>query len=134
MRLVDSSAWIEYLRCTGSPAHREVRRLLREEPGEVALTEPVIMELLAGPTDPRIVARLERLVDGLPLLAIDADLDYRAAATVYHAARQHGRTVRSLVNCLIAVVAARTGALLVHRDRDFGLLAECLPDLRVYPR
>lgn len=133
MRLVDSSAWIEYLRRTGSPAHLEVRRLLHEEPGEVAMTEPVIMELLSGPTDPGVVAQLERLVDGLPLLPVDADLDYRAAAAVYRAARKRGRTVRSLVDCLIAVVAARTGTVLVHRDRDFGLIAECLPDLRLHP-
>lgn len=133
MRLVDTSAWIEYLRRTGSPAHLEVRRLLHDEPGTVALTEPVIMELLSGPTEPRVVAQLELLVDGLPLLQVDADLDYRAAAAVYRAARLRGRTVRSLLDCLIAVVAARTGTVLVHRDRDFDVLAECLPDLRVHP-
>lgn len=132
MHLVDSSAWIEYLRGTGSPVHLEVRRLLHEEPGEVAMTEPVIMELLAGPTYPRVVAQLERLVDGLALLSVDANLDYRAAAAVYRAARQRGSTVRSLVDCLIAVVAARTDAMLLHRDRDFGQLAECLPDLRLH--
>jgi predicted nucleic acid-binding protein len=41
--------------------------------------------------------------------------------------------VRSLVDCLIAVVATRTDAMLLHRDRDFGQLAECLPDLRLHP-
>ena len=129
--LVDTSAWIEYLRGTGSPAHLEVRRLLREEPGQVALTEPVIMELLAGPADHRVVTRLEQLVDGLPLICVDAALDYRAAAAVYRATRLSGRTVRSLVHCLIAVVAERTGTVVVHRDRDFDVLAQSLPDLRV---
>ncbi len=28
--LVDTSAWVEYLRATGSPANLEVRRLLRD--------------------------------------------------------------------------------------------------------
>lgn len=132
MHLVDTSAWIEYLRRTGSPAHLEVRRLLQDEPDTVVLTEPVVMELLSGPTDRRVVAQLEHLVDGLPVLPVDARLDYRAAAAVYRAARTQGRTVRSLVDCLIAVVSARTGAVLVHQDRDFTLLAECLPDLRVH--
>lgn len=131
MRLIDTSAWIEYLRRTGSPANEEVRRLLAEVPGEVVVTEPVIMELLAGPTDPQVVAKLERLVDGLPLLPVDAELDYRSAAAVYRAARRGGKTVRSLIDCLIAVIAARTGAVVVHRDRDFASLAECLPDLQV---
>lgn len=96
----------------------------------MALTEPVVMELFAGPAHQRVVSRLEQLVDGLPLIRVDATLDYRAAAAVYRTARLSGRTVRSLVDCLIAVVAARTGTV-VHRDRDFDVLAQSLPDLRV---
>jgi hypothetical protein len=36
-----------------------------------------------------------------------------------------------MLDCLIAAVAVRTGATLVHRDRDFDLLASALPDLHV---
>jgi predicted nucleic acid-binding protein len=132
MFLVDTSAWIEYLRRTGSPTNLEVRRLIHEHPTELATTEPVVMELLAGPTDPTTVARLEQLLAGLPLLAVDAALDYRAAAAAARAARVTGRSVRSIVDCLIASVAARTGASLVHQDRDFELLADCLADLRLH--
>jgi predicted nucleic acid-binding protein len=132
MFLIDSSAWIEYLRRTGSATHLEIRRLVHEVPADVATTEPVIMELLAGPTDPRAVAQLEKLIAGLPLLPVDAFVDYRTAATVARAARQRGQNVRSIVDCLIAAVAARTGALLVHQDRDFHLLAECLSDLHLH--
>lgn len=134
MYLIDSSAWIEYIRGTDSTACNEVDRLLQEEPDQVAMTEPVIMELLAGPTDPRLVADLEKLIDGLPLLPVDAFMDYRAAATAFHAVRQRGKSVRSIIDCLIAAVAARTGAVLVHQDRDFALLAECLPDLCLHPQ
>ena len=98
----------------------------------MALTEPVVMELLAGLTDQHVVTRLERLVDGLPLVRVDATPDYRAAAAAYRAVRLSDRTVRSLVDCLIAVVAARTGTVVVHRDRDFDVLAQSLPDLRVH--
>lgn len=129
--LVDSSAWIEYLRGTGSPAHLEVRRLLHEEPGAVAITEPIAMELLAGATDDRALARLETLTGGLRLLPVSAGLDYRDAALVYRAVRARGGTVRKPLDCLIAVVALRTGATLVHRDRDFDVLGAALPDLEV---
>lgn len=137
--LVDSSAWIEYLRATGSPANTEVRRLLRDEPAAVATTEPVIMELLAGATDDRALDRLDTLTAGLPLLTVDATSDYRDAALVYRSVRRRGGTVRKLAGCLIGVVAARTGAVLVHRDRDLEsaqhadrVLAAALPDLRVH--
>ena len=47
MILVDTSAWVEYLRATGSPAHLRLRELVAGE-GELATTEVVTMELLAG--------------------------------------------------------------------------------------
>jgi predicted nucleic acid-binding protein len=131
MDLIDSSGWVEYLRRTGSRANIEVRRLLREEPGSVVTTEPVVMELLAGATSERIVTRLQTLADGLRLLPVEAAVDYRDAATAYRVVRAGGYTVRKVVDCLIAVVAVRTGATLVHRDRDFDVLAAALPDLRV---
>ena len=133
MLLIDSSAWLEYLRRTGSPTHLEVRRLLHEQVGDIHFTEPVIMELLAGADTPRALDSTEKLIGGLPLLAVDAFVDYRAAAAAARASRRNGHPIRSIVGCLIAAVAVRTGAALVHRDRDYGHLAAVLPDLRLHP-
>ncbi len=131
MKLIDSSAWVEYLRDTGSRACDEVDRLYRADPSVVAVTEPVIMELLAGATSERAFAHLSTLTDGLRLLPVDAARDYHAAAVAYRAVRATGGTVRKLLDCLIAAVAVRTGATVVHRDRDFDVLAAALVDLRV---
>ncbi|MFN8233487.1 MAG: PIN domain-containing protein, partial [Actinomycetota bacterium] len=46
MILADTSAWIEYLRGTGSRTHRALRRAI--DSGDVVITEPVVMEVLAG--------------------------------------------------------------------------------------
>lgn len=78
MYLIDSSAWIEYLCKTGSPAHVVVRELLRR-PELVATTEPVIMELLAAPSDADTVVRLEETLSALPLPSVDATVDHRDA-------------------------------------------------------
>ena len=43
------------------------------------------------------------------------------------AAEPGGETVRSLIDCLIAVVAMRHGAALLHRDHDFDVLARHTP-------
>jgi len=45
--LADSSAWIEYDRATGSLVHRRLADLIAGG-GDVAVTEPVVMEVLAG--------------------------------------------------------------------------------------
>lgn len=130
MELIDSSAWVEFLRRTGSRANIAVRELLQERPGDVAMTEPVIMELLAGATGDRAFQQIDKLSRGMRLLPVDASVDYRDAAIAYRAVRRGGHPVRTM-DCLIAMVAVRTGATLVHRDRDFDVLAAALPDLRV---
>jgi predicted nucleic acid-binding protein len=120
--LLDTSAWIEYLRDTGSPACTEVARLVRR-PASLATTEPIVMELLAGAADPRALRDLETLAAGLPLLSVDIAVDYHDAAAIYRSVRSAGRTVRRMNDCLIAAVAARTNATLVHRDADFDAIA-----------
>ncbi len=120
--LVDTSAWIEYLRDTGSAACEYVDQLIQKQEA-VFLTEPVIMELLAG-AGPRTIGRLEKLAGAFPLLLVDAALDYHEAARIYRMVRSSGDTPRSHVDCLIAAVASRTDAVLVHADRDFRIIAQ----------
>jgi hypothetical protein len=123
--LVDSSVWISVLR-GGVPELRE--RLARAADAEagLAMTEPIAMELLAGGAGTSL-PQIERLVDGLHMLEVDPLVDFRAAAALARACRADGRTVRSLLDCLIAAVAIRHDAVLVHRDRDFDALATVSP-------
>jgi predicted nucleic acid-binding protein len=123
MILIDTSAWIEYFRATGSAAAIEVRRLLSEESDRVVICEPIAMEILAGALDDDRHAKLERLVNGLRSLRIDDAHDFRSAATIYRTARRAGQTIRSINDCLIAAVAIRHGASVVHRDADFEAIA-----------
>ena len=51
MIVIDTSAWIEYFRATGSPAAVEVRRLLTEHADRVVMCEPIAMEILSGACD-----------------------------------------------------------------------------------
>jgi predicted nucleic acid-binding protein len=123
MILVDTSAWIEFFRDTGSAVAIEVRRLVSDETAQIAMCEPIAMEILCGATDDNAYTGLERLVNGLPSLSVDNTLDFRAAADIYRAARSTGETIRSINDCLIAAIAIRHGARIVHRDRDFDVIA-----------
>ncbi|MEI6699084.1 MAG: PIN domain-containing protein [Mycobacteriaceae bacterium] len=82
MILIDTSAWIEYFRATGSPAAVEVRRLLSSDTDRIVVCEPVAMEILAGAVDDDRYAKLERLVNGVQALKIDDAVDFRSAAAI----------------------------------------------------
>ncbi|MEB3071524.1 type II toxin-antitoxin system VapC family toxin [[Mycobacterium] vasticus] len=124
MILVDTSAWIEYFRATGSIAALEVRRLLSDEPDQVLTCEPVAMEILAGATTDTRYGRLERLVNGLESLEVEPARDFRSAADIYRAARRSGRTIGSINDCLIAAIALRRRVPVAHRDADFDVISE----------
>jgi predicted nucleic acid-binding protein len=124
--LVDSSAWVEYLRGTGSSVHRRMRALLESEQ-RLASTEVVVMEVLAGARDDSHWERLRRLLFSCEFLPLAGLSDYEDAAALYRRCRLAGKTLRSLTDCLIAVVAIRAGAELIHADRDFDTIARHAP-------
>lgn len=117
--LVDTSVWVEHLRRTRSRAHLEFRELAASEPASIATCEPIAMELLAGPTDPFTVRRIEDQLGTLDGLPLDPSEDFRAAASLARVVRRSGHTVRSLNDCLIAAVALRHSVMLWHCDADF---------------
>lgn len=122
MILVDTSAWIEFLRATGSEAHLRLRSAL-EDGVELAATDVIAMELLAGARDDGDRDRLRRLVYGLEFLAVEGPGDYEQAAELYRRCRRGGETPRKLSDCLIAAVAIRSGAELLAADADFEAIA-----------
>ncbi len=122
MILVDTSAWIEFLRATGSDAHLRLRSAL--EGGEkLVATDVVLMELLAGARDDDDRDRLRRLVFGREFLAVEGPGDYEQAAELYRLCRRAGETPRKLSDCLIAAVAIRNGCDLLAADADFETVA-----------
>ena len=129
MILPDSSAWIEYLRASGSPVHQAMRELVRN-PSRLAVTEPVVMEVLAGSrSDQQLATHRGALLD-LRLLPIDGLAGFEEAALIFRRCRSEGETLRSLVDCMVAVPALRAGASVLHQGRDFDAIARHT-DLRV---
>ena len=128
MILVDTSAWIEFLRDTGSPVCEEVDRLLASD---LAVTDVIVMEVLAGARDDRHLSDLRNLLHRATLLSATSG-DHEVAAGLYRACRRQGQTVRKLVDCLIAAVALRHDIAVLHQDVDFDVLARCC-DLTSHP-
>lgn len=120
MILADTSAWVDFLRDAPTPA----ADFVDEHLGALAVTEPVMLEVLAGlPTGPR-TSQVERLLVSQPWCHLDPIIDYRAAVDIYQHTRSTGHQVRSLTDCLIAAIALREGATVAHRDADFERIAD----------
>lgn len=126
MILVDSSAWIEFLRATGSPVNLRLRSALQQG-DELASTDVIVMEILAGARDDSDRDRLRRLLYGLEFIAVEGPADYEHAADLYRACRAGGETPRKLTDCLLAAVAIRSGAALLCEDSDFLTIARHSP-------
>jgi len=126
MILVDTSAWIEVLR--GRARERFAAAVAGEE---IVTCLPVMQEVLQGIDDQAAfhVATAAfadiRLLES-PLTRVVFD----DAIQLYREARRSSITIRSGVDCLIAVCALRHGATVLHKDRDFTHLARVTP-LRV---
>ena len=119
MIVVDSSAWIEFLRDTGSPVCVAVHDLLD---GDLAICDAISMEILAGARDEHHLAQLRGLLGRATLLPT-TPTGYDQAAALYRTCRRRGETIRKLIDCLIASVALRADAEVLHADADFAVLA-----------
>ena len=125
MILADTSAWVEYDRATGSAVDRRLTDLIAEG-GPLAVTEPVVMEVLAGARSDARENDLRRLLLRFELAAVDPTADFAAAARIYRRCRRTGVTPRGLIDCLIAAVAWRRGATLLAQDVDLHRVAEVI--------
>ena len=119
MILIDTSAWIEFLRDTGSAVSTRVDGLLASD---IAVCDPVRMEVLAGARDAEHLHSLRRLLARASMVPT-MTADYERAAALYRTCRRNGETVRRLIDCLIAAVTLRAGATILHADADFDVLA-----------
>lgn len=125
---IDTSAWVAFLRDSSTAVADAVSDALADQ----ALTcDAIRMEVLAGARDEVHLAQLRALLTRASLVATTS-VDYERAALLYRTCRGSGATIRRMLDCLIAAVAIRTGAEVLHADRDFTALARHTP-LRVHP-
>jgi len=126
MILVETSAWVEFDRATGSPVDVRLTELIANE-SDLASTEPVMMEVLAGAKDDRSSQQLRRLLTSFGWIPAEVTTDFEGAARIYRLCRAAGVTPRGLLDCMISSIALRAGATLLTSDRDFRRIATVVP-------
>lgn len=125
MILADTSAWVEYDRATGSSADQRLTELIATD-GALMVTEPVLMEVLAGARSDAWEEDLRRMLLRFRLLHFDSVTDFDAATRIYRRCRQPGVTPRGMVDCMIAAVAYRYGAAVLSWGVDMDRVAQVI--------
>ena len=123
MILVDTSAWIEVLKGRAGSRYRDA--VAGEE---VVTCLPVMQEVLQGIDDERTFQMASAAFADIPMLENPLTRSiFDDAVHLYREARRAAITVRSGVDCIIAVCAIRHNATILHIDRDFTHLARISP-------
>jgi len=131
--LVDSSVWIAYLR-GDNLVEVELLTNALEQGKPVWLAPPILQEVLQGADNSDRFIRWDRVLGELPMvIASDNREAACGAAHLYARCRWAGVTPRSANDCLIATHAIIGAMPLLHRDRDFDLIAGVEPKLMLVP-
>ena len=129
--IADTSAWVEFLRATGSRCDLRLRKAFRAEQ-TVWLPAVVLQELLQGARNPAQFTRLESQLGRRPALdAINPHHVAVDAAMLYARCRWQGVTVRSPNDCMVAALAIARDLPVLAQDRDFEFIASVAPALRL---
>lgn len=115
--LVDTSVWVDFFNDYPSREHAALGELI-EGGEEVCTCGVIVAEVFQGlrrETGRNEICSLFRQMTFLEPAGIEL---YLRAAEIYRLLRRKGRTVRSTIDCLIAVIAEESGCRVLARDRD----------------
>ncbi len=131
MIIVDTTVWIDYLsgRDNGETDYLD-RELSRQRLG---LTDLILCETLQGVRDERSFTRVLQELRKFELFETGGEEMAILAARNFRRLRQHGRTVRKTIDCLIATFCLQHGHSLLHRDRDFDHFEQVLRLTVIHP-
>jgi predicted nucleic acid-binding protein len=123
--LVDTSAWVEFDRATGSGVDLRLQHLIAET-DDVAVTEPIAMEVLARARDDRREADLRRLLARFTLVPFRPTSHFDGAVRIYRTCRSAGVTPRGLIDCMIVAVAMAESIPVLAHDNDMTRISNVM--------
>ncbi len=122
--IVDTSVWIDVFRDSSGLYGAHLETVVDSE--DVVLTPFTELELLQGCRDEQEWALLMAYLRTQEYVEPVRET-WAAAARIYFDLRRSGLTVRSPIDCCIAQLAIEHALLLLHRDRDFLVIADARP-------
>jgi predicted nucleic acid-binding protein len=126
---VDSSVWGDFFNGFDSPQKIQLSKFLNE--GQtIFITGIVVSEILAGIKDEKSFSQIKQILSDL--FFVDPLFEHHVkAAEFYRHLRSKGITIRSIVDCLIAVLVIENSLMLLYKDRDFEYIQQYYPELNL---
>jgi predicted nucleic acid-binding protein len=122
--LVDTSVLVDVFRDRSGRVRSVLETALDGD--DAVLTRFHQLELLQGARDEREWSLLREYLEAQDYLE-GGPQSWPDAARLYFDLRRAGKTIRSSIDCCIAQIAMEYDVLLLHRDRDFEMIAAVRP-------
>lgn len=119
MILVDTSVWVDFLRGHETSEAEWLSTAISKKK-DICTCGMVLTELFQGIKEKKKVRLAFSPLIYLPM----SRKAFERAADLSRAARKKGKTVRHTVDCMIAACAIEHRVPLLHRDKDFNVIAE----------
>lgn len=123
--LIDTSAWINYLRRDSKKDNKIIDDLLTG--GQACLADIIIAELIQGAKSEKEISAIEEMEAALTVLR-QSDGTWKKAGRLSYNLKRKGTTI-NLSDCYIAVIAATNQCELLTHDQHFKIIAKHFPDL-----
>ena len=118
--LIDTSAWIEYLKKTSHPITKEIESALILN--VAATCQLVLAELLQGARSEKETDLILDLASVVRILN-ESESTWQEAGFLSNKLRKQGKTI-SLIDCYLAVLAKENKAVILTLDKHFSVIDE----------
>jgi predicted nucleic acid-binding protein len=131
MYLIDTSVLIDALKGVNNNATEQFK-FIESQNTPYGICSLSYMEVLQGIKSGKRLEQTEAILDAMRVYHLPTQTAaYNEAAALYRRCREHGVTIRSTIDILIAKVAIDNDLLLLHNDSDFANMSKALPELKI---
>jgi hypothetical protein len=122
MLLIDTSVWIEVFRDKSKSKAAKLKTIIADRSYYLPIFTK--MELLQGCKNEAEWNKLSLYLENQNYFDPDYNSIWENAARLYFELRCQGITIRSNIDCAIAIIAIENNLILYHVDRDFEMIAK----------
>jgi predicted nucleic acid-binding protein len=121
--IVDTSVWIDFFNGIHN-RHTDFLSDAVESDKPIFLHSIILMEILQGFRSDTDHTAVKDILLSYQFVLEDAIPDAIGASDLYRSLKKKGVTIRKSLDCLIAYSTIKNGLPLLHRDRDFDIIAK----------